>query len=46
MLAQVAGGLGIACVEVTTDHTAVTLTFTVLSIAFKDMDTMLLDIFN
>lgn len=42
MLAQVASGLGITHVQVMMDHMVVTLTFAVLSIAFEDMDTMLL----
>ena len=46
MLAQVAGGLGITCVEVTPDHTAITLTFAVLSVAFEDMDPTFLNVFN
>ena len=46
MLAKVASGLGITCVKVTMDHTAITFPHATLSIALKDMNTVSLNIFN
>jgi len=46
VLAKVAGGLGVTGVQVTTNHSAVPLPFTVLGIALEDMNTTFLDIFN
>lgn len=46
MLAKVAGGLRVTCVEVTTDHTAISFPLAVLSIALEDMDTTSFNIFD
>ena len=46
MLVKVASGLGVTGVQVTMNHVPIPLPFAVLGIALKDMNAMLLDIFN
>jgi len=46
MLAKVAGGLGIAGVQVTMNKMAIPLPFAVLGIALKDMNPTPIDILN
>ena len=46
VLVKVAGGLGVTGVQVTMNHSAIPLPFTVLGIAPEDVNMMFLDIFN
>jgi hypothetical protein len=46
VLAKVAGGLGITCVQVTTNKTPIPLPFAVLGAALKDVNTTPLDILD
>jgi hypothetical protein len=46
MLAKVAGRLCITHIKITTDHTAVSLSFAMFGPAFEDMNTAFINIFN
>ena len=46
MLVKFAGRLSITGVKITTDHTAVALSFAVLGLALEDMDTAVVDVFD
>jgi hypothetical protein len=46
MFPKVSGGFGVTGVEVTTDHTAVSLPFAVFSGTLEDMNAALPDVFN
>ena len=46
VFAKVASRLSITGVKITTDHTAVALSFAVFGLALEDMNTALIDVFD